>query len=79
MIDVDRPDLFSNSFRLLKITIRLDTSAVWLNVSLDQGSPFLYVFGGPDYFTVVGRLYVFPNPANPSLKGTKASIRVKFI
>lgn len=85
MVEVDRPDLFSNSFRVLKIKIRLDTSAIWLDVPHSPGYPypggfnFFYFYGGDDFFTVNGRLYIFPNPANPSLKGTKASIRVKFI
>jgi hypothetical protein len=86
IVEIDRPDLFFNPFRVLKITIRLDGSAVWLDVPHDQGSPypagfnFFYSIGGSDYFfTVNGRLYILPYPANLSLKGTKVFIRVKFI
>ena len=39
MVEIaNRPDLFFNPFRTLKVTIRLDTSAVWLNVYQDNGS-----------------------------------------
>ena len=86
IVDIGRPDLFFNPYRSLKVTIRLDTSAVWLDVFQDtgQGYPaaykFLYTIGGSDIFWAFGgHLYIFPVPANYSLSGTKVSVRVKFL
>ena len=85
MVETDRPDLFSNPFRALKVTIRLDTSSSWLTVFLDNGayfggSNFYYTIGGSDFFnTDFGRLYIFPVPANQSLTGKKVSVKVKFV
>jgi hypothetical protein len=85
LVDItDRPDLFFNPYRTLKASIKLDTSAVWLNVLQDTGYPYLagsnfyYGFFGISYY-VFGRFYIFPFPANLPLKGTKVSVRVKFI
>ena len=85
IIDIDRPDLFFNPFRELRVTMRFDTSATWLDVFRDSGSypawpNFYYTTAGSDFFnTVSGRIYVYPFPANLSLKGTKVSIKVKFL
>ena len=86
IVDIGRPDLFFNKYRSLKVTIRLDTSAIWLDVFQDTGGgypaayKFLYTIGGSDIFWAFsGHLYIFPVPANYSLNGTKASIRVKFL
>ena len=85
MVDIDRPDLFFNPVRALKVTIRLDTSSVWLNVFQDNGSylagfNFYYTTWGSDFFNAVsGHLYIYPVPQNSSLNGRKVSAKVKFI
>jgi hypothetical protein len=84
MVEIDRPDLFFNFSRALKVTIRLDTSSVWLNVFHDNGayfggSNFYYATGGSDFFNAVsGSLYIFPVPPDFSLNGRKVSVKVKF-
>lgn len=85
MVEIERPDLFFNFFRALKVTIRLDTSSTWLNVFHDNGayfggSNFYYATGGSDFFNAVsGSLYIFPVPQDFSLNGRKVSVKVKFI
>src|SRR5688572_48606 len=86
IVAIHRPDLFFNPFRSLEVTIRLDTSAIWLGVLRDTGSPypagfdFFYTIGGSDFFHADGgHLYIFPISGNHSLVGTKVSIKVKFI
>ena len=85
IVEIDRPDLFFNPFREQRVTMRFDTSATWLDVFRDSGSypawpNFYYTIAGSDFFnTVSGRLYIYPFPANYSIKGTKVSIKVKFL
>ena len=85
MVDIDRPDLFFNFFRALKVTILLDTSSTWLNVFHDNGaylagSNFYYAVWGSDFFNGVrGSIYIYPVPQDFSLNGRKVSIKVKFI
>ena len=86
IVDIDRPDLFYNPFREMRVTMKFDTSAIWLDVFRDSGSSypawpnFYYTTAGSDFFnTVQGRLYIFPIPANHSLNGTKVSVKVKFL
>ena len=85
MVDIDRPDLFFNFFRALKVTTRFDTSSVWLNVFQDNGSylagfNFYYTASGSDFFNALsGHLYIYPIPANSSLNGKKVSVKVKFL
>ena len=85
MVDIDRPDLFFNPVRALKVTIRLDTSSVWQNVFQDNGSylagfNFYYSTWGSDFFNgASGHLYIYPLPQDFSLNGGKVSVKVKFL
>ncbi len=85
MVDIDRPDLFFNLARPMKVAIRLDTSFVWLNVFQDYGYylagiNFYYSIGWTDFFNAVGgHLYIYPVPQYFLLNGRKASVKVKFL
>lgn len=85
MVDIDRPDLFFNLARPMKVAIRLDTSSVWLIVFLDYGSypagiNFYYATGWTDFFNALGgHLYIYPVPPYFLLNGRKVSVKVKFI
>ena len=84
MVDIDRPDLFFNTVRALKVTLRLDTSSVWLNVFQDNGSYLagfnFYYTTWSDFFNAAsGHLYIYPVPQNFSLNGGKVSVKVKFL
>ena len=80
----NRPDLFYYYFRLLKVTIRLDTSAVWMDVfqytgAYNAGPTFYHTMGSDFFYASQWSLYIFSFPVIPSLKGTKVAVRIKFI
>ena len=80
----DRPDLFSYPFRTMNVSIRLDTSAIWLDTP--EFSLYFFPIAGFSFFYSLEETYggifsldIFPYPAIPSLKGRKVSVRIKFI
>ena len=74
MVDIDRPDLFFNLARQMKVAIRLDTS------SYPAGINFYYATGWTDFFNALGgHLYIYPVPQYFLLNGRKVSVKVKFI
>src|SRR5688572_27910716 len=86
IVAIYRPDLFFNPFISPEVTIRLDTSTIWLGVLRDTGSPypagfdFFYTIGGSDLFHAdSGHLYIFPISGNPLFAGIRVSVRVRFI
>jgi len=86
IVAIYRPDLFFNPFSSLEVRIRFDTSAIWLGVLRDTGSPypagfdFFYTTGGSDFFHAdSGHLYIFPISGNPLFAGIRVSVRVRFI
>jgi hypothetical protein len=84
IVDIDRPDLFFDPYRILKVTMRFDTSSIWLDVFPETGSylsgnNYYYSFGSDFFYAVAGHLYIYPVPANHSLIGTKVSVKVKFL
>jgi hypothetical protein len=64
----NRPDLFM-PFWKMDISLKLDTSQVWMPVNLSNG--FVYSL-------LPGQLYISPSPADPTLAGRSASIKIKF-
>ena len=64
----NRPDLFM-PFWKLDLSLRLDTSSVWLPVSLSNG--FMYHLGP-------GSLVIATAQADSTLEGTYASVKIKF-
>ena len=64
----NRPDLFM-PFWKLDISLRLDTSQVWIPVNLSNG--FVYNLSP-------GQLYISPYPADTTLAGRQASVKIKF-
>jgi hypothetical protein len=86
IVDIDRPDLFFDPFRELKVKMRHDTSSVWLDVFPETGSysyptgvNFFYAVGSDFFYAAAGHLYIYPVPAIHSLIGRKVSIKVKFL
>ena len=68
-ISIDnRPDIFLYSTGE-EVFLRLDTSSVWKSVNTS---------GGFTYSINAGRFFIAPNPADISLSGGSASIRIKF-
>jgi hypothetical protein len=63
-----RPDLFM-PFWKLDISLRLDTSQVWIPVNFSNGFA---------YNVSPGHLYIFPSPADTTLAGRQASVKTKF-
>jgi hypothetical protein len=69
----NQPIYFSPD-RSMEVSIKLDTSAIWISVpkaSSSNGYEYLYGIN-------LGYLFVYNMPSNNQLAGTKVSIRVKF-
>lgn len=64
----NRPDLFM-PFWKLDLSLRLDTSSVWIQVSLSNG--FIYKLSP-------GSLVIATARADSTLEGTYASVKIKF-
>jgi len=75
----NRPDLFNNPLRSMEVSIKSDTSAVWITVpkwnwpTIPANSGYVHVIMYNSSF------YVESYPLNIQLIGTRVSLKIKFL